>query len=238
MSLLTNLVANWKFDESSGNAADSSGNNNTLTNNNTITYSAGKIHNGANLASASSQYFSISNAAQTGLGFTGDFSFACWLKPTATLAQGYLFTKFDDDAGQLSYYTQLQANGDIKLLVRRGDDTANGVATVAAGVVAGSFQHVVIMYTAATPQLEVYVNSVSAGTSAGSLTTTVHSSTAAFQFGALISGGQTGFYNGSGDEAVAWSRILTPAEIVTLYNGGAGIQWPFITSPFPSAYHP
>ena len=63
MSLTTNIVAYWKFDESSGNAMDSTGNGNTLTNVNTVTYSAGKINNGANFVAASSQYFSATAAA-------------------------------------------------------------------------------------------------------------------------------------------------------------------------------
>src|SRR5205807_557155 len=57
--------AYWKFDEANSTAADSTGNGNTLTNNNTVTYSGGKINNGANLVAASSQYFSITNASST-----------------------------------------------------------------------------------------------------------------------------------------------------------------------------
>ena len=47
MALNTNILASWKFDESSGNASDSSGNGKTLTNINTIAYVAGKVNNAA-----------------------------------------------------------------------------------------------------------------------------------------------------------------------------------------------
>ena len=60
MALTDNLVSYWKLDESSGNAADSVGSN-TLTNTNTVTYSAGKINNGADFERDSAQYFSNLN---------------------------------------------------------------------------------------------------------------------------------------------------------------------------------
>lgn len=47
MALNTNILASWKFDESSGNATDSSGNGKTLTNTNSISYVSGKVNNAA-----------------------------------------------------------------------------------------------------------------------------------------------------------------------------------------------
>ncbi|EKD91103.1 MAG: hypothetical protein ACD_30C00045G0003 [uncultured bacterium] len=57
-ALSNGLVGYWKMDESSGNAADSSGNSLTLTNNATATYTAGKFGNAGTFVAASSQYFS------------------------------------------------------------------------------------------------------------------------------------------------------------------------------------
>ncbi len=57
-ALSNGLVGYWKTDESSGNAADSSGNSLTLTNNATVTYTAGKFANAGTFVAASSQYLS------------------------------------------------------------------------------------------------------------------------------------------------------------------------------------
>ena len=73
MSIYTNLVSYWSFDESSGNASDTVSGN-TLTNNNTVTYSSAKIRNGITTASSGTKYMYIENASQTGLGITGDLS--------------------------------------------------------------------------------------------------------------------------------------------------------------------
>lgn len=53
------LVGYWKMDETSGDAADSSGNSGALTNNGTTTYVAGKFGRGSEHVPASSQHFSI-----------------------------------------------------------------------------------------------------------------------------------------------------------------------------------
>jgi len=76
--LTQGLVGYWKMDESSGNAADSSGNSYTLTNNATATFAAGKFANAGSLASASSQYFNTA----TNMGNIQTTSF--WVNPTST----------------------------------------------------------------------------------------------------------------------------------------------------------
>src|SRR3990167_8592069 len=108
MALTDQLISYWKFDESSGNAADSHGAN-TLTNTNTATFGTGKINNGTDLEEDSSQYFT--NA--TDLGITGGAcSYSLWLKPESTPAAdtgGYLI--YQEDAGndvgfQINYRQQ------------------------------------------------------------------------------------------------------------------------------------
>ncbi len=61
-ALSNGLVGYWKLDESSGNAADSSGNSLTLTNNNTTAYAAGKFGNSASFTAASLMYLSTATA--------------------------------------------------------------------------------------------------------------------------------------------------------------------------------
>ena len=76
-SLSQGLVGYWKMDETSGNAADSSGNSVTLTNNGTMSYSAGKFGNGAN-TTVNTKYLSTTTA------ISGVKTVAFWINPSAT----------------------------------------------------------------------------------------------------------------------------------------------------------
>ena len=59
------LVGHWKMDESSGNAADSSGSGLTLTNNGTTPFVAGKYGNAADFTPASSHNFSTATSVSS-----------------------------------------------------------------------------------------------------------------------------------------------------------------------------
>lgn len=76
---LTGLTGYWKFNESSGNASDSSGNSNTLTNT-SVTYGAGKISNCAVFNGSAKFNCSGTNFAMG----TGAFTFAFWIKSSDT----------------------------------------------------------------------------------------------------------------------------------------------------------
>ena len=75
MAIPTNTVGYWKFNESSGNAADSSGNGFTLTNNSSATYAAGKLNNAMSTNGTSN----FTNASVTRFG-TDLFTIAFWWK--------------------------------------------------------------------------------------------------------------------------------------------------------------
>src|SRR3990167_4391769 len=111
MALTDNLFAYYKFDESSGDAADSAGGGLTMTNQNTATYVAGKIGNAAHMVRASSQYFSRSNGGAFNSA-TGTIN--CWIKydvvtsvltifDSATGSFGGISFRIDDRSGLDAY---------------------------------------------------------------------------------------------------------------------------------------
>src|SRR5438876_10841799 len=65
------------------NTSDATGGGLTLTNHNTVTFSAGKVGNAANFVAASSQYLSRADSAAFQMG-TGDFSVAAWVNFTSS----------------------------------------------------------------------------------------------------------------------------------------------------------
>ena len=81
MSLLTGLVSYWKLDESSGNAADAHASN-TLTNNNTVGYSAAKINNGADYGAGNTNKYLRNSGDLIGNYQADIFSISLWLNIT------------------------------------------------------------------------------------------------------------------------------------------------------------
>jgi len=77
-TLSQGLAGYWKLDESSGTAFDSSGVDNTLTNNGTTTFTTAKFGNGSEHDPASSQFFSTTTA------ILGVKTVSFWVNPDST----------------------------------------------------------------------------------------------------------------------------------------------------------
>ena len=236
MALTTSLNAYYKFDESSGNASDSVGSN-TLTNNGTATYSAGKINNGTALARASTQYFSIADTSAFDL--SGDFSVSCWLKVATAPTSGQQFVIMGKDANGAdntrSYDLNYANSGGTKRFELAIFPTGYSYPSYWAGAFnydlgTATWVYVTVVVTIAngnSTKAELYIN----GTSQGNFTlfdgtgaTSVQNSTSAFQIGYESF---QGAFDGMIDEFGLWSRVLTSTEVTQLYNGGAGLAYPF-----------
>jgi len=225
MALTDNLVSYWKLDESSGNAADSVGSN-TLTNTGTMTYAAAKINNGAVLANG--KYLTVADASQTGLDFaTGNMTWSYWINFTslpAASATNYMISKWGDPwsygyacllYNNAGTYTLRFVNGGVG-----GQYIDKAITTPTTGV----WYHYVWVFTAASAQMEIFING-STQTAATGSNTALGNNTIAFNIGTQAGGG---LLDGGMDEVGCWSRALSSTEVTTLYNGGTGLQYPFI----------
>ena len=233
MALTDQLISYWKLDESSGNAADSVGSN-TLTNVGTATYGAGKINNGVDLEDSSVQYLTILDASQSGLDITGDFSVSMWIKLESQPATDASFSLIDKRKvltnGQ---YTVLYQNPNVagKEIINviwrdSSDNQTSFVNPDDLGLSTGTFYHIVVTATVATPTAAMYLNGASQTfNSAGTSATSIGDNDGAFFLGAAIGGAVP--FDGMIDEVGIWSRVLTSGEVTELYNAGAGNQYPF-----------
>jgi hypothetical protein len=227
---ITTPVSFWKFDESSGNASDAVGSN-TLTNNGTTPYVTGKINNGADLESGSSQYFSITDGSQSGLDLTGNYSFSIWVNlesQPATNSDRPLLIKYDPTGNQRGYYIAYQDSGGTKRFESRISTDGTGVATTIKTLnytlSTATWTHLVFAFTASTGTMEVFVD----GSSIGSMTghgTSIFNNTAAFRIGA--NDDATIFFDGIIDAVGIWNVVLSGSEITELFNSGTGSQYPF-----------
>lgn len=226
MSFLSNLIAYYKLDESSGNAADASGAGITLTNNNTVTYTntAGQflIVRGANFGAGNTNK-SLSTANTMGID-GGACSISLWVKMngadiassvqvpfqqanTSTQTANQIFYDFNGGTRRLRFQRTKYSVGDQQLDYTITLGTTN-------------FYHLVYTYDGAT--ITGYVNGVSVGTAAAS--------------GSGSSGGVSGFRLADStatglpasmyiDEVGVWSRALSSTEVSQLYNGGSGVSY-------------
>lgn len=222
MALTDNLVSYWKLDESSGNASDSVGSN-TLTNNNSATYSAGKINNSVSL-NGSSQYLSIADASQSGLDFgTGAFSISLWIKSSQSATGREILEKQWISSG--GYYQIAWGNSTAGTIKFEGG--SNGAAVFALYTTTATYNdnawhHLVLVRSSNTVTAYIDGSLSGSNTASGSFDT---SNDGVFQIGR----GNSGYYSGLVDEVGVWSRALSSTEVTQLYNDGDGWQYPFST---------
>lgn len=222
-SITDNLVSYWKLDESSGNASDSVGSK-TLTNINTVTYSAGKINNGANFVTASSQYFTF-----TPIGLSGTtFSISGWFN-LGTNQNGVIYQEGISGSG--NPYVEIArggATGADWVLVARNSSAVGLADQWTADVTRNVWHHFV--WTMTTTQSNLYLD----GNTTPIRTTNFTANSFTPDVGRIGDEKRTsegGYFGGSLDEIGVWTRVLSSSEITTLYNSGNGSQYPFGTTP-------
>lgn len=216
--LLTNLVAYWKLDESSGNAVDSHSNGLTLTNTGTLGYAAAKINNGIS-NDASAKYLVRADEALLRCGGSS-FTFAAWFYANAGTNMQIL-SKDGSVAGANRAYTMDQTAGatpGIRFYI-------NGTSIVSRTAAAGAWHLVVGWWDATTQKNSIQVDNGTVATLAGTVTPT--DGTASFRIGAREYSGFEGYLNGLVDEVGFWKRVLLEDERTRLYNSGNGLSYPF-----------
>lgn len=220
MSINTaNLVAFYNLE----NANDDSGNGRNLTNNNTATFTSAKIVNGATLVRASSQWLSLLSDTSLNLGGS-DWTICLWVNrsasgnfeqpigcgwdetPLTTKSSYTLYTRSDNNRFAFQWY-----NAGYKELQLTTTTISNGTWYFVC--IRGTGGNIYLSVNAGTP-----------ASTAGSLQTT---SGGTFGIGR---GGATGtaYFGGQIDAVGIWKGYsLSDSEVTELYNGGAGLQFPF-----------
>ena len=233
-----NLQAVWRFEEVSGNRADSSINANTLTDNNTVDSGTLTPPQGARYASfvrANSEYFSLTDAAQHGLDLPGDYSIAVWLRPNTG---GYTSFGLVDKRGSTGNGYQIYfSGGSLIVLHRRNYSDDYDASTVNFGdeILDGNraWTHLATTYQAAATTVRYYVNGREVD-SANDLALTADS-TAPFLVAQPVNGT---YYTGYMDELAVFNRVLTPSEVLGIFTytvrdaGSTPTETPIPTSTF------
>lgn len=222
-ALLTNLVEHWRLNEATGNRLGAHAGQTLFENGPATPSVAGVIGDAVDLESSSSQYF-----LATGTPFaTGnvDYTIGVWL---------YLESKPGNDMFVVCK-SNLAFGQEYELVWKTTADrfefrayTAPGTRTVVQSTTFGApalaTWYYVLAWHASSGSVNISVNN--GGTDTVAMAAQQAAGTENFGFGALpLTPNQ--FWDGRIDSCSFWLRLLLAGERTSLYNAGAGLDYPF-----------
>lgn len=179
----------------------------------------------ADFESSSSQYGSITDAAQTGLDPTSSMTFQAWFKlESFPNSSQYQLASKDTGQPQRSYSFRVTRNSagtsDFAALMTslngQNTNTVDSFINVAAGTFTpGTWYHGAWIYTAGSGDFEFCLNGVSQGTD-GTPNTSLYDSSASFNLGR--NGQGTSYFDGLMDDVRFYSEARTCAAVAADYQ--------------------
>jgi hypothetical protein len=195
------LLAFWKLSD----LTDQSGNGNTLTNNNSVTFDAGKIGNAA-VFNGSTQYLNKTSIHTD----ASNISVAGWVRWTSSGSAGYMF-HLKAATGRIDVVCDSSGGG--RLLLNKSGDVVVASTVPSQNV----WYHAAITVSGGT--VKAYINGVLSGTSSDTI-----SGVGDIYIGTSFEWINFGSLRGQVDAIGVWNRALTLEEIASLYAGGVGIE--------------
>lgn len=179
------------------------------------------------LVSASTQFWSITNAAQTGLSITGNLT-ACGYYKFTTLGTNFdyvLMTK-DLNTGNQSYDFEVYQTGGSDFLYWESSATGAGAVglQVAWTPSTATWYQLCAVYTASGGSVSFWVNGSQQGATQTGAPASIFNGNAPFRIGATSGGGA--YLNGQVDDAMIWSSALTSGQISTLHSSQCVVPSP------------
>jgi hypothetical protein len=207
-----------------------------LADNNTVLSVTGVQGNAADFTPANTEYLSITDASQTGMEPTGDFSISAWVNIDSVPGSEIEIISKTNTASQRSFNFGILGSGDgygLKLFISgNGATTTRVQGTSSAAIVGtgdvGKWRHLVAVYNEAAATVTMYKSGSSVGVTmnnAGTVTSVFNSSSPVIIGGLGTTGTPTALFDGSIDEVGFWSKALTSTEVTDLYNAGAGLPY-------------
>lgn len=209
------LIAYYTFDEGSGDAIDSTGNQDGEVGADVTRSVAGIQGTAYNFSGDMGGFVNVTGLTST----TQNLSVSFWALPIKT-GVGVDYTMFDYTEGRI--FLNLPASQVLTGTIQYNDGTARDFGET---IIFDVYQHYVLVLDEVEDKGYLYIDGVLDGTEPDYTQKNIG--------GNFVLGGQfaTGRFRGSVDEFAIWDRPITQTEVTTLYNGGAGITW---TDFFPS----
>lgn len=224
MALIDNLVSYWKLDEASGNALDSHGSNDLTETSGTIAATSGKISGCRDFEAIDTEYFTRASNSDLQVGDI-DFSFAMWINPESIssfptflskdtgASREYGFLINDSDSNRVRFAISADGSGLVTVTATNFGSLSTGTWYFVAGGHNATSNEIWVAINAGTPNTQAHSGGVFTGTSN-------------FAIGARPDGSI--HYDGLIDEVGFWKRDIR-SDLAALYNGGAGLAYPFVS---------
>lgn len=213
-----NLVSWWSLNETSGSRADSHGAN-TLTDNNTVLYAAGKQGNAADFERDATESLSVTDNAS--LSLVGSLTIAGWIyiESFPTLRCG-IAVKHPAVTTTTGYGMYLEVvSGSTYLHFHVGGSSTYQNLRHSTALSTGTWYFVCGQWSDSADTVYLRVNDGATESAAGGVAT-LGDNAVALSLGGPLSGGQS--FDGLMDEMCLYSSVLTADNLEWLYNSASG----------------
>lgn len=211
------LVGQWSFDEGFGTSANDgsgSGNNGTLVNDPTWMTGASCKVGGCLSFDGTNDYVRIGNSPL--LQVTGDLTLSLWIKPAQLSTRQVLVDKGYYLEYKIGYISEADPRHPAKW--SHGNGSRGESFSAIPSIEINQWQHIVVVRNSATRQINAYKNGVLVGTF--SYTRDPVAGTLDLYL-ARRADSVSEYFNGLMDEVCIYNRVLSDAEITTLFNHSA-----------------
>lgn len=164
------------------------------------------------LEASSSQYATITDAAQTGLNWAGDFTVEGYFRPESlsgaymTLASRYTVT-----GNQRSWWLAYRPVAETVALIVSNDGSATEELSVAYTLSTATWYHIAAAWDASAATFELFINGVSQGTDTGVITS-LHDSTGTIDIG-RINNATPYYFDGLINNLRFWDTLRNVTDI-------------------------
>lgn len=208
-----NLQGLWHL----SGTTDSSVNGYNLTNNNTVTFPAGKFNN-AGFFNGTNQSLSIADASCANLEISGSCTLLLWFKPSTLTGSIICKGKLSNESAR-KFHTFIDTN---KLRVIHAGLTTNQDITNSSILSIGQWYCGIFVYDSSAGFIKLWINGKQDRLAASGSAT---DSNAPFTIACDTFGGgdtQSGFFNGQVDEVAVYSRAWSDKEVKDYYAWAVG----------------
>lgn len=217
--LLDNLESYWTLDEATGAIRSDSHGANHLTDNNNVVQIPGKIAQATDFTKASTNWLSHVHNASLDVSGNVDFTFAFWFDTGVQFATHAWITKYTGGGTNNDQFLIYYSSAPI-FIVRAIDNTAV-VLTSSVGAIAPGAWHFGICWR---DGVNVYFQIDNGVVDSLPWAKDTKLSVVDFRIGKF---GAATYSDSNIDEVGFWKRVLTAPERAQLWNGGAGLTYPF-----------
>lgn len=214
-------VAFWKLDEATGAARADSIGSNTLTDNNSVVQSPGKVGSFCASFNGTTQRLSRTDTADVSMGIGVSFEFVGWVKFAGGGVVHGILGKDNVNPNRAYNLVYRNTTNRIEWTVYNSAGTGFTVTANNFGApTVGPWYFFDVYFDYSLGEIGVSINRGSFDTLNG--VDYVRDTADDFEIGRSGQGGS--FLNGSADAIGLWKRILTSVERDSLYNSGNGLE--------------